>query len=105
MGRINALKTEEDSFGQMVWAVYKGKKVFEVFERSDGFIYVDSPKSYFFEYKYWASHQKRAIEFANGKVLDVGCGAGRHSLYLQKKDFNVLGINASPLAKCDFDLI
>jgi SAM-dependent methyltransferase len=28
----------------------------------------------------------------------VGCGAGRHALYLQKKGFDVLGIDVSPLA-------
>ncbi len=38
------------------------------------------------------------MEFVNGRVLDVGCGAGRHSLYLQKKGFDVLGIDVSPLA-------
>ena len=31
-------------------------------------------------------------------VLDVGCGAGRHSLYLQGKGFDVTGIDISPLA-------
>jgi SAM-dependent methyltransferase len=31
-------------------------------------------------------------------VLDIGCGAGRHSLYLQKKGLDVLGIDKSPLA-------
>lgn len=30
--------------------------------------------------------------------MDVGCGAGRHSLYLQQKGFEVLGIDVSPLA-------
>ena len=38
------------------------------------------------------------MEFVNGRVLDVGCGAGRYSLYLQKKGFDVLGIDVSPLA-------
>lgn len=38
------------------------------------------------------------MDFVKGKVLDVGCGAGRHSLYLQRKGFDVLGIDASPLA-------
>ena len=31
-------------------------------------------------------------------MLDVGCGAGRHSLYLQGKGFDVTGIDISPLA-------
>ncbi|KPV63337.1 MAG: tellurite resistance protein TehB [Candidatus Bathyarchaeota archaeon BA1] len=38
------------------------------------------------------------MEFVKGRVLDVGCGVGRHSLYLQKKGFDVLGIDNSPLA-------
>jgi len=98
MGRIRALKPEEDAFGQMIWAYYQGKEVFEIWERNDGYISVDLPKTYFSEYEDWALHQRKAMEFVEGKVLDVGCGAGRHSLYLQKKGFDVLGIDVSPLA-------
>ncbi len=98
MGRIRALKPEEDACGQLMWACYQGKKVFEVWERDDGYISVDSPKTYFSEYEDWALHQKKAMEFVKGRVLDIGCGAGRHSLYLQKKGFDVLGIDNSPLA-------
>jgi 2-polyprenyl-3-methyl-5-hydroxy-6-metoxy-1,4-benzoquinol methylase len=36
--------------------------------------------------------------FVKGRVLDIGCGAGRHSLYLQNQGFQVLGIDNSPLA-------
>ena len=38
------------------------------------------------------------MDLAKGRVLDIGCGAGRHSLYLQKRGFDVLGIDNSPLA-------
>jgi len=38
------------------------------------------------------------MEFVKGRVLDVGCGAGRHSRYLQEKGLDVTGIDVSPLA-------
>ena len=97
MIKIKPLRSE-DTFGQILWAFYKGKRVAEVFEIMDGYIFVDSPKTYFLEYEDWTLHQKRAMKFVKGRVLDVGCGAGRHSLYLQKKGFEVLGIDSSPMA-------
>lgn len=97
MGRTEVSKSE-DVFGQMLWAFYKGRRVFEVFERNDGYISIDLPKTYFSEFEDWAPHQKQAMNFVKGKVLDVGCGAGRHSLYLQRKGFDVLGIDKSSLA-------
>lgn len=55
------MKSQEDAFGQMMWAFYKGRNIFEVFERSDGFIYVDSSKNYFSEYEDWALVQKKVF--------------------------------------------
>jgi len=92
------LKPEEDAFGQEIWAYYKGKEVFEIVERDDGYIDAMNPKVYFSEYEDWHPLEKKAMELVKGRVLDVGCGAGRHSLYLQKKGFDVLGIDISPLA-------
>ena len=92
------MRPEHDAFGQMLWAYYKGREVFEIWERNDGYITVALPKTYFSEYETWFLHEKKALEFVKGRVLDVGCGAGRHSLYLQKKGFDVLGIDNSSLA-------
>lgn len=40
--------------------------------------------------------EQRALQLANGKVLDVGCGAGIHSLYLQnEKNLEVHSIDIS----------
>ena len=39
--------------------------------------------------------EKKALQLCKGKVLDVGCGAGSHSLYLQKKGFEVTAIDIS----------
>lgn len=98
MRRIEALKPEEDAVGQAMWAFHRGNKSFEVIEREDGYIDVTNPKLYFTEFEDWMSDEKRAMDYVKGRVLDVGCGAGRHSLYLQKKGLQVLGIDQSPLA-------
>jgi SAM-dependent methyltransferase len=97
MSRIKALKPEQDAFGQMIWACYKGEDVYEVIERDDGYIDAMSSKGYFSDYEDWHPIEQEAMQFVEGRVLDVGCGAGRHSLYLQKKGFDVLGIDVSPL--------
>jgi len=93
------MKRAEDAFGRMLWAYYNGQRVFEIDERDDGYIEAStSPKLYFSDYEDWPQHEKKAMEYVKGRVLDIGCGAGRHSLYLQKKGLDVLGIDNSPLA-------
>lgn len=43
--------------------------------------------------------EQKALELATGKILDVGCGAGSHSLYLQKvRKLDVVSIDISPNA-------
>ena len=39
--------------------------------------------------------EKKALQLSTGKILDVGCGAGSHSLYLQEKGFEVTSIDIS----------
>lgn len=39
--------------------------------------------------------EKKALQLANGKILDVGCGSGSHSLFLQKKGLDVKAIDIS----------
>lgn len=93
------MKPEEDAVGQEIWAQYNCEDVLEIVERDDGYIEAaGSPKVYLSEYEEWPSSEQRAMKFVKGRVLDIGCGAGRHSLYLQEKGFDVLGIDVSPLA-------
>lgn len=39
--------------------------------------------------------EQKALHLSKGKILDVGCGAGSHSLYLQEKGFDVTSIDIS----------
>lgn len=42
--------------------------------------------------------ERKALGMARGKTLDVGAGAGCHSLILQKRDIDVTAIDISPLS-------
>jgi hypothetical protein len=89
----------QDAFGQEIFAYFSGKDVTEVTERDDGFIATGrGPKGYFDPFEDWFSQEQEAMQFVQGRVLDVGCGAGRVCLYLQEQGFEVLGIDNSPLA-------
>lgn len=93
------MKLIKDVYGQELWAHFSKREGYEIVERNDGYFSISSgPKTYFSEYKDWGEQEKKAMKFVKGRVLDIGCGAGRHSIYLQGKGFNVIGIDNSPLA-------
>src|SRR5690606_13824686 len=39
--------------------------------------------------------EQKALKLAKGKVLDVGCGAGSHSLFLQEQGLDVTALDIS----------
>jgi len=93
------LTDQQDAFGHEIFDHYHGKGTYEIVERDDGFFSL-SPGSelYFLQHPDWPASEQLAIEYARGKTLDIGCGAGRHALYLQGQGFDVLGVDISPLA-------
>ena len=88
----------QDAYGKQLLAQYhSGTATSEIIERDDGFIDTGSEAGlYFRDYKYWSPLERRAIKQAKGRILDIGCGAGRHAIYLQQKGFDVTGIDISP---------
>jgi SAM-dependent methyltransferase len=95
------LEEHEDAYGRAMLDYLEGKSSFELFELDDGFIDValrgGLPAFYFAPFDTWFDHEKQAMDLVRGRTLDIGCGAGRHCLYLQKKGHDVVGIDNSPL--------
>lgn len=93
------MQTLPDSFGNFLMTYYETQSADDIIERDDGFITNSiGGAAYFSVYEAWAVHVKEGLSHVNGRVLDVGVGAGRHSLYLQEQGFDVIGIDASPKA-------
>jgi len=90
---------KEDAIGHAMWDYYRTGSGQEIVENDFGNIGVSAgPGVYFTEFKDWWPHQKKAIRYARGKALDIGCGAGRCLLYLMNRGHEVTGIDTSPLA-------
>lgn len=93
------LKPHEDAFGRELLDYMNDQNRCEIIERDDGYLDVNADLRVYFEpFEDWPAHHRRAISYAKGRVLDIGCGAGRHAIYLQRKGLDVTGIDASPLA-------
>ena len=92
------MKITRDAWGQQLLAQHNSRTAtVEIIEREDGYVDTGSEAGlYFRDYKRWSPVEREAIKLAQGRVLDIGCGAGRHSLYLQQKGFEVTGIDNSP---------
>ena len=87
----------EDTYIEAIRAHHAGEKSFEMVERDDGFVGPPGdPKLYFSRSDEWAPRERTAMDRAEGRILDMGCGAGRHALYLQEQGHEVVGIDTSP---------
>jgi SAM-dependent methyltransferase len=88
-----------DAFGHALMDWVGGGTVPEVYERDDGFVEVGAgPELFLAEYRHWPSSERQAMRHARGRVIDVGCGAGRVALHLQGRGTDVVGLDVSLLA-------
>jgi SAM-dependent methyltransferase len=90
-----------DAFGEMLLAELEitqagGPSVIEIVERDDGFIRGMAASRYLAGPDEWAPFERRALDLAQGRVLDVGCGGGRFALALQERGLAVTGLDVSP---------
>lgn len=86
-----------DVFGRALSDFMKGEKNSYVVTRDDGYHDEEQIERYFWQYIQWPDYEREVLKEARGKILDIGAGAGRHSLWLQNRGFDVNAIDISPL--------
>jgi SAM-dependent methyltransferase len=93
------LSPKTDAYGGLVYAHYKGLPSTEIIERDDHWFGVSpGAPAYFAPFEKWPSVERSAMQLVHGRVLDVGCGAGRVALHLQARGHEVVAVDISPLA-------
>ena len=88
----------KDVFGKALMNYYNSDKTKIRLRRDDNYLDEEDLGVYFSGYDDFPGYEKKILKYADGKILDIGCGAGRHSLFLQKKGCSVVGMDFSPLA-------
>ena len=92
------MRDQQDAFGHALSDNHSRRGSFAVIERDDGLVECAPLDQYFTCYRQWSPIARRIVRCAKGHVLDIGAGAGRHSLYLQRKGLRVTAIDVSPTA-------
>jgi SAM-dependent methyltransferase len=89
-----------DAFGGVLRACHEAGArkgaVFQIIERDDGHIAASDASVYFAPAEDWPELERQACEEITGRVLDVGCGAGRHASVLTAEGVEVIGLDSSP---------
>lgn len=85
-----------DAFGMAFLAHLTGGDGRHVVERDDGMVEPVGVSTYFGPPEEWPEQERAFLRRAVGAVLDVGAGAGRHSLALQDDGAVVTALDPSP---------
>lgn len=90
---------KKDLFGKAIYDYYSGNYTENIKTETDISEQDELPIPYLFRsYKQMPPLERKALDLSYGKILDVGCGAGAHSLYLQSKNLEVTSIDISEKA-------
>ena len=88
----------KDLMGKAIWDYFHKNNPEDLQTETSISMLDELPVEYLFRsYREMNEVEKKALDLSVGKVLDVGCGAGSHSLYLQnEKNLEVTGLDISP---------
>jgi SAM-dependent methyltransferase len=93
----DVLSERDDAFGRLLLDHTAGCTGQLILELDDGRAGPALPAEVFFaEHGEWPPEEQRVFEFVQGRVLDIGCGAGRHSLETERRGLDVVAIDVSP---------
>ena len=95
---MSGYSKKQDAYGNEILTLFEGNDVAEIIERDDGYIDSMGGGYLFAPFSKWDAAERQAIRLARGRVLDVGAGGGRVSMYLQDKGLDVTAIDISPQA-------
>lgn len=85
-----------DIIGTALLDYYNGNYSEDIYTETNISEEDELPLPYLFRtFKEMPKTEQKALKSAKGKILDVGCGAGSHSLYLQEKGLEVMAIDTS----------
>jgi len=87
----------DDAFGWMVREFHRdGLAGQPQYRRLDGTTAEAHLQGYFRGADDWHAVERRLLAAADGRVLDAGCGVGRHALPLADRGHDVVGFDRSP---------
>lgn len=89
--------SKTDVFGIALLDYFRGRKQYRFRTRLKDGSLSDDPIEPYLDTTL-SSGEMEALSLAERKVLDVGCGAGKHALFLQKKGMEVTALDISPAA-------
>lgn len=88
-----------DIFGKALKGYLSGDSPSYTIRRADGNYCRINTCEYFTDYQNWSDCEKELIaRHVSGKVLDIGAGVGRHSLFLKNRNIEVHSLDNSLFA-------
>jgi SAM-dependent methyltransferase len=96
---MTVLKKHQDPIGKAVHDYLHGITGESILVKTD--IAEDetlSPAYFFRTFDNMPLQEQEALKRCKGRVLDIGAGAGAHSIWLQEQGFEVVSIDISPLS-------